>query len=162
MASHMPHNGWILIRFMPEDYSILSRQFHGTLQHILVIISLLKCPFPCSCACIPTLMLISLVKLLSLLSYFFLFIYASIHALMLLYLMSYSFLPLMLLPMLLCFYLCNHALIPSLIFLHLPLYSYHYFGIPIPHWYSYFCCHVFLPVTMLLLQIGRASCRERV
>ena len=61
-------------------------------------------------------------------------------------------LPLMLLPMLICFYHCNHAPTPSLIFLHQQLlYSYHYFGIPIPLWCSYFCCHVFLPATMLLL-----------
>ena len=82
-------------------------------------ISLLKCPFPCNHACIPTLMLLSLVQLLSLLLCFFPFIYASVHALMLLYLMSYSFLALILLPILLCFYLCCYASISAIMLLNL-------------------------------------------
>ena len=132
---------------------------------------------PCYCACNPTLMILSLVQLLSLLSCFNPFIYASVHALMLLYLMSYSFLALILLPILLCFYLCCYASISAIMLLNLlwyfsisccctPITTLAFlllFDVPISavmfspdtmhqflHWCIHTCIDTFIPVLMFL------------
>ena len=61
-ASQMPHIGWIWIRFMLEDYSLCQVNFM-VLCSAFWWLYLCFNALPCYCACIPTLMILSLVQL---------------------------------------------------------------------------------------------------